>query len=1604
MRVPDLINSVKKKILSVVLAALIAALTVMPVSAESSDMGGEAWSDGSGNNEDTNTAAEGEPEITENTEDNGEGSEETGAEATDENSEPAEETGTEATDENGEPAEETGAEATDENGEPVEETSTEVTDENGEPVEDTSAESTDEEPEIEESRPVLPEVDAVPLNTEFFPDDIFRAYVSDFDLDEDGFLTRDEIENIKFIYVNGTAEADGEITSLKGIEFFFALSTLDCSYNALLEEIDVGYNPELTSLDCSFTGIKELNVKYNPAMTCLICNNTDISKLDLSGNTELTDLYCLNTKLPYLELEGNTNLKKLEATGTYEIPSNAVIFDFNEIEGIDISKIVSVENAVFDPETGMLINITDDVKYVYQCNEKYTAIFTLTLTGEALDEEEKLLYTDNGSITITENGFTQNGRETAWTKDYIISATGEEPVTASIIVESGSHHITLDNVKLTGEKEVISIAEGAEVTLDGSQVVITGENGSGILNAGVLDIESGEYTVNNNMVKNGENSSSTVDNRGTLILGENAVMDIIAGLDSPEGNVIVTEALVNGLSNRGVASIYGMLTARGGSGVFNDGDISVYEGGSITAKGDEYGIFSIPENGIFEVCGGKITSAGSIDGINIYSGTFEISSGEVDTQGSRVGICIQADAEMNISGGKIKTTCDYGIENYGKILIDGSMITVGGEVYDIFSGENALFTVTGGSLKLENGTMSEYVLIVNDAADELEGVIYEEYPDEDMRTFGAEGAEYLYNLNPEDCDENGLYYLWKPAKLIPIDEAEFPDSIFRAYIANSFDTNKDGGLSQREIKRAKEILLNGTSSEDGGVESFKGIEHLAYLELLDCSYNEALTDLDLSANNALKVLDISATGITRISLDSNTELTELRCNYCEILFLDLTNNPKITFLQAEGCGYEMPEGVSEFDLNAVEGLDISKIESVYEADFDPETGIISNICDKTSYDYRCNELYIVNIALIGEVQEDNTGTEPEETTTETQEPDESGSSGGIVPSDTGETSETTPEETVTEETGAEGTQPEETKPEETSEAEPLPEDTTSEGENPEESGSEENPEETASEENPEETAEGEENPEETEENPEETTEEEAEEPQYIDISDGSVSIYKDGFVQCGEFMPWNGEYTVSGGGNVSNSVTVESGSHNITFDKVSLKAESGALYVSENAAVTLSGKGTNILMGETGCGISNKGVLNIINGDFEVYDNVSVSGEAGTAAIENEGILKIGQKALVTASASYERSNSGLAGGKRLFGGILNSGSIDIDGDVNAEGNCGIINKGAITVTGGTVTSHGDEYGVFNLEKGSTVNIDGGNVSFKGGNCGTNIFGGSMNISSGDVKSAGDRVGISVQLDTQLKVSGGTLATTCDYGVENYGSISVMGGSVNISGDISDVYGGKDSRFEAADGTVTFEKVTEDAILDIIWPTSTYVIINPYGMELNVSDGVTTNESVISPEMIIVNNGNTDVSINVTGSVSVVDKESNAVNDEIKFADEYYSEETDSLLLWIEATKESGIYNCEYDNTSAAQLALSPREMTKRLITIPSDGGAGYLKIRGEVTVAPNTNWDKVVTGNEVNVAIAFEAKATPKVKEVDPKDYVTIIKSDDGKETIYIH
>ena len=82
------------------------------------------------------------------------------------------------------------------------------------------------------------------INEQSFPDANFRAYINTWLVSQDGKLTAGEIAGRKQIYVDGLS-----ITTLKGIEHFTALSTLDCSNNQLIA-LDVTGLKELEELYC----------------------------------------------------------------------------------------------------------------------------------------------------------------------------------------------------------------------------------------------------------------------------------------------------------------------------------------------------------------------------------------------------------------------------------------------------------------------------------------------------------------------------------------------------------------------------------------------------------------------------------------------------------------------------------------------------------------------------------------------------------------------------------------------------------------------------------------------------------------------------------------------------------------------------------------------------------------------------------------------------------------------------------------------------------------------------------------------------------------------------------------------------------------------------------------------------------------------------------------------------------------------------------------------------------------------------------------------------------------------------------------------------------
>lgn len=151
---------------------------------------------------------------------------------------------------------------------------------------------------------------------------------------------------------------------------------------------------------------------------------------------------------------------------------------------------------------------------------------------------------------------------------------------------------------------------------------------------------------------------------------------------------------------------------------------------------------------------------------------------------------------------------------------------------------------------------------------------------------------------------------------VAIDETNFPDEIFRDYISENFDTDKNGSLSAEEIENASELSLSEPIyDEDGNLLRLEldltGINHLKKLKLInvglfnvknaDLSGIEALTDIGFSAGSVsgLVLGDVSNLNSCFIN---NSDLTELSLVDCpELVQCSFNSNKKLAKLEIKNA-------------------------------------------------------------------------------------------------------------------------------------------------------------------------------------------------------------------------------------------------------------------------------------------------------------------------------------------------------------------------------------------------------------------------------------------------------------------------------------------------------------------------------------------------------------------------------------------------------------------------------------------------------------------------------------------------------------------------------
>lgn len=254
----------------------------------------------------------------------------------------------------------------------------------------------------------------VPIDETRFPDAVFREYVKDFDKDDDDKLSAEELNQVTAIDVSNKG-----IESLKGIEYFVSLATLDCQMNSI-SELDLTANTKLTGLKCYFNEITKFDLSKNSMLSELSCSKNKITSLDVSGLSELVELKCSENQMTELKLGANDNLKIL-----YCSENKLTSLD---VSGLNLTQLYCNDNSI----TVLDLGKSTDIKMLECQNNKLTE---LDITNVSMGACISVNYSNN-NITHIDFG------PSATAIDLNIS---ENPILA--VNSMKVNELTADNIK-----------------------------------------------------------------------------------------------------------------------------------------------------------------------------------------------------------------------------------------------------------------------------------------------------------------------------------------------------------------------------------------------------------------------------------------------------------------------------------------------------------------------------------------------------------------------------------------------------------------------------------------------------------------------------------------------------------------------------------------------------------------------------------------------------------------------------------------------------------------------------------------------------------------------------------------------------------------------------------------------------------------------------------------------------------------------------------------------------------------------------------------------------------------------------------------------------
>ncbi len=241
------------------------------------------------------------------------------------------------------------------------------------------------------------------------------------------------------------------------------------------------------------------------------------------------------------------------------------------------------------------------------------------------------------------------------------------------------------------------------------------------------------------------------------------------------------------------------------------------------------------------------------------------------------------------------------------------------------------------------------------------------------------------------------------------------------------------------------------------------------------------------------------------------------------------------------------------------------------------------------------------------------------------------------------------------------------------------------------------------------------------------------------LADGQPHNINDSSIEIGDTCAPDCVHIITGTGDeTGNTITVESGTHNITIQNVNISAQYSAFSIGENATVNLFLEGANILTSNghdwAGVNMSTNAKLTIaetssggslaatggnngggISCDNFYGDDVTITINSGTIVAAGDNGAGIMAETIIINGGDITATGGGTRAGITGDNITITNGKVEATGGRGAAGIGGSDrrNGGTITISGGTVTATG---GMSAAGIGGGWGGGGGNITISGGN------------------------------------------------------------------------------------------------------------------------------------------------------------------------------------------------------------------------------------------------------------------------------------------------